>query len=753
MRRPLFWAALCLVTLLAFRLETGGFDQKSQNDVLHSLEAGAELIVTGQIYQKDGQSIYLQNVSVCSQTREGSDHSKAGDSRQSISSKEHLKCEMEAAESLPLGSVCALKGTFAPFSPAANPGEFDAAAYYKSLKIGGRLKNAALLSCGEKKWLLREFLYDLQERLKERLYSALPPKEAGVLCALLLGNREGLEESVETLYRRNGMIHILSISGLHVTIVGMSVYRLLRRLGTPLGAAACGGSFFLLLYGGLTGFGVSACRAIGMYLIRMLGEICGRTYDMLTALALTGALMTAGNPYYLRHSGFLLSYSSVLGMGALAPLMGKKRKASEDGGERERRGLWRIWRKLRADMGESVRAGAAVALVTLPIQLWHFYEAPVYAVFLNLLILPWVKPLMGFGFLAMLCPKFRCFGLGAELILEGYEVLCRLFGSLPFAVWNPGRPGEFQVLVYYLALGGAALLQKRRQAAQKGVGAGAALLLSGAVCLLGLRAETGSRAAFLDVGQGDCIVIQTDCGETYLFDCGSSSRQGVGERVLLPFLKYSGIRRLDGVFVSHPDEDHMNGVVELLELGEESGVEIGQVVLPDMDEELLREQFGKLLEAAAQAGEIPVRTLAAGDTWACEGVRFSCLHPQEGWKGSESNACSQCFYVEFFGEDAEKKTLLLAGDVEGEGERALIERLRERGIERIDVLKAAHHGSRGSTSQELIDQIRPRMAVISCGRKNRYGHPHQELLERLEQAGCQTLRTDRQGAVLLQFTP
>ncbi len=769
MRRPLFWAALCLVAALALRLGTGGFDRKSQNDILRRLDAGVRLTVTGQVYQKDGQTIYLQDVSVCSQVSEGFSHSQAGDPRQMISSKENLKCDVETAESIPLGSVCTLEGTFAPFFEATNPGEFDGAAYYRSLKIGGRLKEGSLLACGEKNWPLREFLYRLGERLKERLYHALPEKEAGVLCALLLGKREGLEESVETLYRRNGMIHILSISGLHVAIVGMSLYRLLRRLGAPLWAAAGGGSVLLLLYGGLTGFGISACRAIGMYLIRMLGQLLGRTYDMLTALALTGALMALGNPYLLRHSGFLLSFSAVLGMGLGAPLLGGKREAGRDkesgkdgeagrGGEagRDREsGRWsgrkKLWRKFAAGLGESARASLAVTLATLPVQLWFFYEAPVYALFLNLLILPWVKPLMGFGCLAMLWPGVSCFSLGAGLILKGYEALCRLFGSLPFSLWNPGRPVGWQIFGYYLTLGVAALLWKL--AAAKRLRMGAVLCLAGALCLLGLHPGTGNRAVFLDVGQGDCILIQTDSGETYLFDCGSSSRNAVGENVLLPFLKYSGVRRLDGVFVSHPDTDHMNGVLELLALGEENGIAICQIVLPDVEEGLFREQFGQVLEAAGAAGGIPVRALAAGEAWECENARFTCLHPEKGWGLSDTNTCSECFYVEFFAKDGEKSTLLLTGDVEGEGERALLSQLKGRGIEQVDVLKAAHHGSRGSTSQELISQIRPRIAVISCGRENRYGHPHRELLERLAQAGCQVFRTDEQGALILQFTP
>ena len=137
------------------------------------------------------------------------------------------------------------------------------------------------------------------------------------MSTMLLGDDAGLDREIKELYKRNGIVHILSISGLHITLIGMTLYRLLRRMGMPVWPAALAGSGILILYGIMTGLGVSALRAIAMYLIRMLGEVLGRTYDMLTALGVAGAVTLLFNPMYLCHAGFLLSYGAVLGMGVL----------------------------------------------------------------------------------------------------------------------------------------------------------------------------------------------------------------------------------------------------------------------------------------------------------------------------------------------------------------------------------------------------------------------------------------------------
>lgn len=770
MRRPLFAVSLFLVVLAALRLKTGWAEAVPEGCIrAETLDEGREVVIAGQVYQKDESNIYLKSVIYTESNAFGQ---SAADSQNQVPIQENIICGMEDAFRIPLGSTVVVKGQFSPYSHATNPGEFDAAVYYRTLEIGGKVKKASILAMGESWWPVRERLYQLKGRLKERLYRIFPSKEAAVMSALLLGDKSELDGDLKELYKRNGILHILSISSLHITIIGMSIYRLLRRAGIPVGACAMGGSVILLLYGCMTGFSISASRAIGMYLIKMLAEVSGRTYDMLTALGVMGALMVLGNPFYLQNSGFLLSFTSVLGIGVVYPALMPSMPLRA--GEGKQRG--RIWGKAGKALVQSLFASLSITLTTLPVQLWFYYEIPVYSVFLNLFVIPFLKPMMITGLLALLVPGLGVLGIMDYLILNGYEFLCSCFDILPFHTWNPGCPKIWQILVYYLILTGAVISKRMIQntesggktfCASSGTKCGKKILgmfggaagLGLGVLLFAIRPPAKNSVTFLDVGQGDSIFVRTASGQNYLFDCGSSSRKNIGRYILIPYLKYNGIQTIDAVFLSHPDADHVNGAVELFAMGGDHHITICQLLLPDIEDRARQEQLGELLEAAAGADQkVPVAVgyLAAGDEWDSGSAVFTCLHPEKGFSAGDVNAYSECFLVSFSekgsgavgGEETQAAwTLLLTGDVQEKGEAAFYQEIQERGIRGITVLKAAHHGSRNSTPEKLLDQLTPLVTVISSGRDNRYGHPHAELLERLETCGTSILQTAQFGAV------
>ncbi len=786
MKRPLSLVALFLVIVAALRLWAGGRAAPPGAVSTTQLQTKEELWIAGQVYQKDETSIYLKSVCILKSNAYG--HSTA-DSRQGSPCVENFICELKEETNLPLGRTVALKGVFYPYSSATNPGEFDSAVYYRTLEVGGKLRKAEIIGCGQDSWPVRNGLYQIKCYLKDRLYRIFPEKEAAVMSALLLGDKKELDSDLKELYKRNGILHILSISSLHITIIGMSVYKLLRKMGLPICLSAMGGSILLLLYGGMTGFGVSACRAIGMYLIRMLGEMVGRTYDMLTALGVMGAVMVVRNPYYLQNSGFLLSFSSVLGIGIVSPILGASLdnlRISDTLGKKtcgfgEALALKAM--KLGKYLLQSAVASLSITLTTLPIQLWFYYEIPVYSVLLNLFVLPLMKPMMITGLLSMLVPGLGIVGAVDYFILKSYEFLCSCFDKLPFHTWNPGCPKIWQIVVYYLLLAGVLIARSHGKrvsseatdslgtaAAHKGgrresiglaklYGIAEVCALTAGILLFTLRPAPRNRVTFLDVGQGDCILVETASGENYLFDCGSSSRSNVGKYLLLPYLKYNGIHNIDAVFLSHPDADHINGAVELFEIGGDNNIAVGQLLLPAIRKEDRKEKLGELEEAArwaSQSAPLSIAYLKVGDSFCCDSASFTCLNPCEGLDPEDINACSLCFYVEFWEETSLSQrgaswTMLLTGDVQNQGENALQQELQLRDIKDITLLKAAHHGSKNSTPKELLDQLSPKLTVISSGRNNRYGHPHAELLERLEDSDTTILQTAWAGAITVSF--
>ena len=891
---------------------------------------GSPVRITGRIDTRTSEVIILQCISLIHK-----------DQTYSYSGK--LQCELDnmktamitagavtgEEESLKIGQQIILEGTFSHFATATNPGEFDVQRYYAAKGIGGRVRQSQILAVGEKYSFLREKLYGFRQVLHDRLAEVFPAKEASVMQTLLLGEKEELDAEVKALYQKNGIAHILSISGLHITLLGMGVYRLLKRLGLPVRAAAVGGAMLLLIYGVMVGMSVSASRAIGMYLLQMLGIFVGRTYDMLTGLGLMALLLVLQEPERLCDVSFLMSFGAVLGICILTPVLsgdGRERDADEElevkgisawlrtvadifGDSAYERNKYREgWRKVAYEeiqrMVSTVKGGFAasvgVILFTLPVQLWFFYEIPVYSVLLNLLVLPFMSVVVAGGILSLI-PGLGLVGTVDCLILWWYEWVCGRFEELPGAIWCVGRPEVWQIICYYVGIlllvfgreyveawkkrgtygegnvpgdrlhfartlwclkmrgawkrrgtygeknvpgdrqhfartlwclitrgadesirnrkkdcNGEMIQHSDRRFGICSTGVQNALAkfrcawqgamtymnrvqhLIAVVMILGLliglltgNFDCGSRVTFLDVGQGDGIVVETGQG-AYLFDCGSTSRKNIGEYVLKPYLKSRGIRSLRGVFVSHPDEDHMNGVIELLENGADWGIVVEQLFLPAIAEGKRTESFVTLL-AAAEAAEVPVSYIKCGDEIRDSQLRLLCLHPEENTTLADANAYSECFYVEVFAKkmkqeaiddrkandasggsaiegsgengsfagNSERKdfrvndgkiNILLTGDVEGEGERQLMQELQEQRGQRafrVDILKVAHHGSGYSTGTEFLAAASPATAIISCGRNNSYGHPHAETLQRLEDARVPWYGTMDYGALIV----
>ena len=655
MRRPLFMACLCLVIVLAIgRILTGA----DTGDAGVLPPDGSPVKITGRIDIRTSETIILKSISIIQ-----------NDLKYSYSGK--LQCELtntQEVQSLRLGQHIVLEGVFSHFDAATNHGEFDVRAYSAGKGIGGRVRKAQVLAAEEDYSFLREKLFAFRRRLHDRLAKVFPEKEASVMQTLLLGEKEEMDAEVKALYQRNGIAHILSISGLHITLLGMGCYRLLKRLGAPVRVAAAGGAMTLLLYGMMVGMSVSASRAIGMYLLQMLGIFVGRTYDMLTGVGLLAALLVLQQPERLGDVSFLMSFGAVLGICLLTPVFAGDGREDNAGVETasgvvaglltvtdilgdsayERNKYREGWRKVVYErlwhMVSALKSGfaasAGVILFTLPIQLWFFYEIPVYSVLLNLLVLPFMSVVMAGGILSLI-PGLGIAGTVDCLILWWYEWICERFGELPGAVWCVGRPAKWQMVVYYsgrfvLIIGRNYAEKWKRQrlyaayVAENNHGDGhrtererqrretrrvddsgrgrkresnrkkmqhsdryseicptrwrhvlanfwytwqgvmtyrngvmcrivAAMILVLIVGLLTGNFDRGSRVTFLDVGQGDGIVVETGQG-AYLFDCGSTSRRKIGEYVLKPYLKSRGIQSLRGVFVSHPDEDHMNGI-------------------------------------------------------------------------------------------------------------------------------------------------------------------------------------------------
>ncbi len=727
MRRPLLFLCVLLFAFIALGMQI----LKPPPWEGKTLLRGEEVMLSGQVYDKEyreyenGRVLILFLKSVTSQNSD-------------FNSKEKIRCEIpiqtlptseEGNVYLPcLGERVLIKGNWQEFSKATNPGEFDLARYYGIERIVGGVTDVEVLQSGTSYWWLRETLFQCKLRWTKNLYAAFEPKEASILAKMLLGEG-GLDAEIRDLYQSAGIAHILSISGLHISMIGMGLYYLLRRCGMGLRGAALSGGIVIILYGMLTGFRISACRAIGMYLIHMLGEIWRRTYDMLTAMGVLCILMLVGNPRLVYHSGYLLSFSSVCGVGLLAPLLQVRVPLLQVRPYDKK--VLRWLKRFLEKMWKGFSLSLSVTLFTLPIQLYFFYKVPVYSVFLNLLVIPFVSVVMVLGFAIMFFPMLMFLSPVETGIFAWFEWLCMVFQKIPGHTWLTGKPDIWKVLVYYILLLGLILGTKR---IRKRYCYGGFLVL---VLFVGIRWNRASQITFLDVGQGDCVVVETREGQCFLFDCGSSSKSNVGEKILIPFLQYQGLGKVDGIFLSHADADHTNGVLQMLQA---EAVKVGKIFLPDY--EGAEEEFSALLEFVS---EEQVAYVFAGMRLEEEALILTCLHPEKYYQAVDDNEASACYLLELEG-----RRVLFTGDVSEEREEVLLKAWERQGDVSVDVLKVAHHGSRFSTSAEFLEEIKPGVAVISCGRNNLYGHPHVEVLERLEEVGSEIHITAEQGAVIIK---
>lgn len=412
--------------------------------------------------------------------------------------------------------------------------------------------------------------------------------------------------------------------------------------------------------------------------------------------------------------------------------------------------------KITGLIKEGLYLSTAIAVATLPVLLHFYYVYPVCSLLLNLYVIPLMGFVLGFGVISLtlgfFLPEAAFYAAVPDrVILHLYEESCKWALKLRGGIKIGGRPEIWQIAMYYGILvfliiwHGRAKEELKRQAGNSEKSPIPAIsqwfFVLGMVWLLLERPFGGFSVTFLDVGQGDCIVMRGDNGNCYMVDGGSTSKSKVGKYQILPFLESEGIGELEAVFLTHPDEDHISGVMELMEQSG-YGVKINSLILPDASQEIKDEKLLALRQQAAEY-EIPVYYIGRDDVLEDRNLRFTCLGPEKGIMTDEVNEISIVLYAEY-GEFR----MLLTGDVTGEPERELLSELE--GKEPLTVLKVAHHGSKYSTPQELLEMTDPVIAIISAGEDNRYGHPHEELMERLKRQGCHIYQTTEGGAIIMR---
>ncbi len=657
-----------------------------------------------------------------------------------------------------VGDVLTVSGTFNKPKHATNPGQFD---NYNYSRARGKDLTVFDPEIGVVGSTSSSFINRIKNRLVylKNVFSHIIDRSAdaetaGVLKAMLLGDKSELSDDVKEDFQRCSIGHLLAVSGLHIGLVAGTVYKLFRLLGLPYLLSGSIGIFFTFSYGYMTGASDSTMRAAIMLTFVIVGDILGRFSDLLTAMAVSLLILVISNPTKLYDTGFLFSYSAVIGIGAVYPCLSKLIPEYDI---KKYAGVKKHIYKLSYAFISSLLLSISVLLVTLPLNLYFYGSFCPWSLLLNLIVIPLAAPLLLFGILGVIAGLVSyslagIFIMPSKLILRLYMLLCGVTFKLPCSNVIAGAMKIWQMVLYYALLGGLCVLiylrsdQRNTESKRRRIGnhflkkkrlyCGSLFAVSVALFFLVLWRPKEDMVTFLDVGQGDSILLRTRSGETVLVDGGSSSEKKVGENIILPALKHYGISRVDHVIITHSDMDHTNGIVELLNMQEKSGVKVGTFYMPYACKDV--DTYKELAENALNAGT-SVSYLRPGMKLNKEGFAMTCIYPKADRPFDNANDMSTVMVADYDG-----VRLLLTGDIGSEAEPELYS--YKDLIEDIDILKVAHHGSRYSTSDEFLDIVKPKSAVISCERGGSYGHPHKELIERLEEHGVKWTCTSDIGA-------
>jgi competence protein ComEC len=634
------------------------------------------------------------------------------------------------------GCLCRVSGTIKKPAIAKNPNGFNYLNFLETKKIYWLVESEKnpLQICSPVKWSPFGLLKQLRFTGINYLEEHFPAEIASLSAALIFGDRSMLGSEVLADYQKTGIVHLLAISGLHVSLlIGMVFY-----LGIRIGLTRQFMINFLLIilpvYVILTGGSPSVIRSALMIFLVLL-TVRGKSKRKLLpidAVSLAFMLYLVIDPIILFDVGFQLSFlvSFVIIVSAPHILQGYK------------------------ENGVKMLVTSAVAqLAALPLLLYHYFEMSMLGIFANLLYIP----LFSFVYLPGLYLLYIIqilFGTTPQILIKLILKIIILFNHLigflanfSFATFVPGRPNPILLIVYLLILIAIFYIWESRSYPKR-----KARLFMFIVVLFAFQPGWNwlnpyGEVTMIDVGQGDSILIHLPHGKgNYLIDTGGTIHfpeekwrerakpYEVGRDVVVPFLKAKGITKIDKLILTHGDMDHIGGTFSILQELEVKQILIPAVVEPSETELSIIEE--------AKKKRIPVIKVSSGEHWENNGSKYYILSPEKNFAG-ERNSGSITIFAQLGGVN-----WFFGGDLDQAGEEEIIKKYPHL---TVDVLKAGHHGSKTSSDEAFIKQLKPNVALISAGEKNRYGHPHQEVLDRLTNINSIIYRTDQHGAITYRF--
>ena len=614
---------------------------------------------------------------------------------------------------------------------------FDYSNYLKTKKILGTVNvesnNLQVISHNNTNAILNK-IYSLKNIMKQKINELLPKETAGLCIGMLIGETSNIEESMQEDFRDSNLSHILAVSGANVSYIIISITYIFNKMCFRKKLSKIISIILLILFMLLTGCTSSVNRACIMAILMLIAELLNRKSDVYNNLALSALILLIINPYSILDIGFQLSYMGTIGIVFLHDKISN---------------VVQIKNRIIKYFFEMIIVTTCANLAIIPIMMFHFNTVSLTFYFSNVLAGPILGAVVIIGFImffvslilnSLAIPIAFILNIMLKFIIK----IAGLTASLPISKILITTPSIWFIIIWYSTI----IILYYKEKAKKFYLKNKKNLKIAVTCILiivltsnlVIKLNKDLKIYFIDVGQGDSCLIITPTNKKILIDGGGSEFGSfdVGEKTLLPYLLDRKIKKLDYVLISHFDSDHVGGILTLMEK-----IKIEKIIICKQGE--VSENYKKFLNIL-KSKKIKVQIVKAKDKISIDkDTFFYILHPaNELIKDNilNNNSIVTKFYYRNF-------SILFTGDIEEIAEKELIKKYESSSILRSTVLKVGHHGSKTSSTKELLEKVKPKIALIGVGENNNFGHPNSEVLNRLNSLNCKIYRTDLNGEIVL----
>ncbi|WP_088044407.1 DNA internalization-related competence protein ComEC/Rec2 [Bacillus sp. EAC] len=656
---------------------------------------------------------------------------KLQEQRIMVSSYAHSKNELTEFQERKIGDICKLEGESSKPEPNSNPYIFN----YKEYLLNQNIQwlytaEAKSLNCVEGKRTLIQSLILSRTALTNYVEKSFNDQTEGYINALLFGERTKMDVETESQYQIVGIVHLLAISGSHISLLSLVIYYLFVRVGFTKESSLIITIMCIFSYGYLAGASASVVRAVIIGILVCVYKLMKKKINIISLLFISCIVMLFAKPSFIADIGFQFSFVT-----SFVLVLTSKRLLQ-----------YKTW------YGQALFASCTTQLVSIPILLANFHEISPYSIILNLIFIPYITFII--MPLCLICFTFSFFphaGEGVEHILTLFIKLSDKFLTLcmhlPFVKLTFMHPSLIVVFMYVITIFLIFYFMEKEKEKK--------LLNLSLISFFALVTchyfypyfNPVGKVIFVDVGQGDCTLIKLPFNKgNYLIDTGGrfninqekwqirKNSFSTGKDIVLPILKGEGISKIHKLIFTHGDYDHIGGGEDVL-----TSFNVEELYVGDKQKYTLEEQ--KRVEIAIKHGTI-IQKVSEGFSWRIGNNHFQILSPVKRYSGEENHGSI------VLKAKMNDKSWLFTGDLDISGEMRLISNYPKL---KSDILKIGHHGSDTSTSDEFIRALSPKIAIISVGKSNRYGHPKKEVINRLNENHVTILRTDLNGAISYEF--